>query len=58
MTTQKETMTRIDYHDILDRLIAGYMLENSGSTPSSISAMDLIEWHHKKVKEEEEVNDN
>ena len=48
-----EVLDGQQYHEILDSLIAGYMSDNSGTTPSSISAMDLLEWHYKKFVEDE-----
>ena len=40
-------------HQVLDNLIAEYILDNYGSMPSKITTLELMEWNHKKIKEEE-----
>ena len=42
---------RREAHNMLDKLVAEYLLENPNSVPSEISAMQLLEWHHKKIQE-------
>ena len=43
---------RQDNHVALDMIIAEYLIDHPGSLISTINAMELMEWHDKKIKEE------
>ena len=48
---------RQDNHVALDMIIAEYLINNPGSTPSTVSGIELLEWHDKKIKEESKADD-
>ena len=45
-----------DEHQILDVICAEYLNDNSNSSLSEVNALELIEWHYKKIKEEEKIH--
>ena len=49
--------SRQDNHVALDMIIAEYLVDHPGSLISTINAMELMEWHDKKIKEEFKADD-
>lgn len=53
MNKEEQIMLNLELHAILDTMVAQYLIEHPGTSPSKITILDLITWSYNRIARNE-----